>query len=124
MTRILLFVFVLCASSCITYTDETDQKFKENRAFMFDYLEELGYKDSPFFIRLPSNSSDKQKKKMIALMSREEIKAYVDQQTYGVPRINNDLLRSPEFLKSVKGMKPEEAYDVLTSKYPEFIVQN
>ena len=124
MTRILLIGFVFCASSCITYTDETDQKFQENRDYMFAYLDNLGFKDSPFFTRLPSNESDKQKKKMIAFMSKEEIKAYVDRQTSGVPRIDNDHTRASAFMNEVEGMKPEQAYEVLTSKYPGIIVKD
>ncbi|GLR18959.1 hypothetical protein [Portibacter lacus] len=123
--KILLY-FIICLpiflTSCITYDAETEKKFQENKAFMSSYLEELGYKDSPFLTRLPSDESDKQKKKMIAVMSKEEIKTFIDQQTSGVPKFNTEHSRTQEFLREVEGLKPKKAYEVLIEKYPEIIL--
>ena len=108
-TLCIILLIAIGLTSCISYTEETEKKFQENKAFMSSYLEELGYKNSPFLTRLPSDDSDKQKKKMIAVMSKEEIKTFIDQQTSGVPKFNTEHSRTQEFLNEVEGLKPKKA---------------
>jgi pyruvate/2-oxoacid:ferredoxin oxidoreductase beta subunit len=124
MRLVIISSLIIFLSACISYTDETEQKFQENKNYMHTYLEELGYKNSPFLTRVPDDKSDKQKKKMIALMTKEELKNFMDRQTSNVPKINMEHSRTNDFLNEVNGLRPKKAYNKLIEDYPELLIEN
>jgi hypothetical protein len=61
---------------------------------------------------------------MIALMSKEEIKTFVDRHTSGVPKINAEHPRTKVFYMEIETLNsPKEKFEILENYYPELIVK-
>lgn len=110
--------------SCSSLDSELEQKYIENKAFIKIYTDSIGYANSPFLEIIPEKNLDQQRKKAIALMSKDELKLQIIQQSTGVPKIKEGTARTKEYFNAIKRINDyAQRYEILINDFPDLIVE-